>query len=74
MQDVKRLYRSRHERKLAGVCAGLGEYIEVDPTIVRVLYLLGTIITGFFPGIFIYFAMALIMPVEPRNHEADEAD
>ena len=74
MHDVKRLYRSRHERKLAGVCAGLGEYIEVDPTIVRVLYLLGTIITGFFPGIFIYFAMALIMPVEPRDRDADEAD
>ena len=74
MPNVKRLYRSRHERKLAGVCAGLGEYLDVDPTIVRVLYLLGTIITGFFPGIFIYFAMALIMPVEPRNRDADEAD
>ena len=74
MPNVKRLYRSRHERKLAGVCAGLGEYIEVDPTIVRVLYLLGTIITGFFPGIFIYFAMALIMPVEPLNRDADEGD
>ena len=74
MTTVKRLYRSRHERKLAGVCAGIGEYIDVDPTIVRVLYLLGTIITGFFPGIFIYFALALIMPVEPLNRNADEGD
>ena len=74
MQDVKRLYRSRRERKLAGVCAGLGEYLGVDPTIVRILYLLGTIITGFFPGIFIYFAMALIMPVEPIDRDIDDAD
>ena len=71
---MKRLYRSRNERRLVGVCAGFGEYLAVDPTIVRVLYLLGTIITGFIPGIFIYFAMALIMPVEPRNRDADEAD
>ena len=71
---MKRLYRSRRERKLAGVCAGFGEYLGVDPTIVRVLYLLGTIVTGFFPGIFIYFAMALIMPVEPLDRDADDAD
>ena len=74
MTTVKRLYRSRRERKLAGVCAGIAEYLEVDPTIARVLYLLGTIMTGFFPGIFIYFAMALIMPVEPLNRDADEGD
>ena len=74
MTTVKRLYRSRRERKLVGVCAGIGEYVDVDPTIVRVLYLLGTIITGFFPGIFIYFALALIMPVEPLNRNADEGD
>ena len=47
---------------------------EVDPTIARVLYLLGTIMTGFFPGIFIYFALALIMPEEPLNRDADDAD
>jgi len=74
VHNVKRLYRSRHERKLAGVCAGLGEYLGVDPTIVRILYLLGTVITGFFPGIFIYFALALIMPVEPLNRDIDDAD
>ncbi len=74
MTTVKRLYRSRRERKLVGVCAGIGEYVDVDPTIVRVLYLLGTIITGFFPGIFIYFALALIMPVEPRNGGHDEVE
>ncbi len=73
MPDVKRLYRSRRERKLAGVLGGIGEYLEVDPTIARVIYLLGTIMTGFFPGVFIYFALALIMPEEPRNRDTDDA-
>ncbi len=50
MSDVKRLYRSRSERKFVGVCSGIAEYLDVDPTIARVLYLLGTIMTGFFPG------------------------
>ncbi len=73
MTTVKRLYRSRRERTLAGVCGGIGEYLEVDPTIARVLYLLGTIMTGFVPGIFISCALALIMPEEPRNRDTDDA-
>ncbi len=74
MSDVKRLYRSRSERKLAGVCGGLGEYLEVDPTVARVVYLLGTMMTGFFPGIFIYFVLALIMPEEPLGRDDGEAN
>ena len=74
MTDVKRLYRSRRDIKLAGVCGGVGEYLEADPTVVRIVFLLGTIMTGFFPGIFIYFALALIMPKEPLNREAGEVD
>jgi phage shock protein C len=74
MADVKRLYRSRSERKLAGVCGGVGEYLEADPTVVRVVFLLGTIMTGFFPGIFIYFVLALIMPEEPFRGDVDEVD
>ena len=74
MTDVRRLYRSRRDIKLAGVCGGVGEYLEADPTVVRIVFLLGTIMTGFFPGIFIYFALALIMPEEPLDRDADEAD
>ena len=74
MADIRKLYRSRNDRKLAGVCAGIAEYLEVDPTVARVLYLLGTIMTGFFPGIFIYFALALIMPKEPLDLDIGGAD
>ena len=74
MSDVKRLYRSRRESKLAGVCGGVADYLEVDPTVVRVVFLLGTMITGFFPGIFIYLVMWMIMPQEPLNRDAAEVD
>ncbi|HEY5639034.1 MAG TPA: PspC domain-containing protein [Dehalococcoidia bacterium] len=74
MTATKRLYRSVDERKLAGVCAGIGDYLDLDPTVVRVAYLLGTIITGFFPGILIYFILALIMPEQPIHGDRDEVD
>jgi len=74
MTDVRRLYRSRRDVKLAGVCGGVGEYLEADPTVVRIVFLLGTIMTGFFPGIFIYFALALIMPKEPLDLDIGGAD
>ena len=74
MSDVKRLYRSRRESKLAGVCGGVADYLEADPTVVRVVFLLGTMITGFFPGIFIYLVMWVIMPEEPLDRDAGEVD
>ncbi len=74
MSDVKRLYRSRHERELSGVCGGIAEYIDLDPTVVRVIFVVGTIMTGFFPGLFIYFVLALIMPKEPLGRGSGDID
>jgi len=65
--QTKRLYRSLDESKLAGVCAGLGEYLGTDPVFVRVIWAIGTTITGFIPGILAYLFAWLIMPVEPRR-------
>ena len=44
--DVKRIYRSRDNRMIAGVCAGLAEYVDIDPTIVRLLFVLGLFAGG----------------------------
>lgn len=60
---TKKLYRSRADRKLAGVCAGLAEYFDVDPTIVRVLFVLLALAGG--PGLIFYIILALIIPEEP---------
>jgi phage shock protein C len=62
--NYKQLTRSTANRMIAGVCAGLGEYLNIDPTVVRLLFLLGFFLTG--PGILIaYLVMAIIVP-EPE--------
>lgn len=59
--NFKQLTRSTTNRMVAGVCAGLGEYLNIDPTIVRLLFVLGFFLTG--PGILLaYLIMALIVP------------
>ena len=58
----KKLYRS-NERRLFGVCGGLAEYIGVDPTLVRFLWIILTLSGG--SGIFIYLIAALLMDNRP---------
>jgi phage shock protein C len=62
MEEPKRLYRSRTDRKLGGVCGGIATYLNVDPTIVRLITLL-CIITGL--SILIYIVMWIVIPEEP---------
>lgn len=57
---VKRWYRSRKDRMIAGVCGGLAEYLEVDPTFVRMLWILITLLYGF--GLLLYLIAWLIVP------------
>jgi phage shock protein PspC (stress-responsive transcriptional regulator) len=68
-ETVKRLYRSRKERMLGGVCAGLGEYLRVDPTLLRLLFILFTLMGG--QGILAYLILWVIVPDEPivLSHE-----
>ena len=60
--NVKRLYRSRDNRMISGVCAGLAEYVDVDPTIVRLLFVLGLIAGG--ATFWAYLVMMLVVPEE----------
>ncbi|MFA9464219.1 MAG: PspC domain-containing protein [Velocimicrobium sp.] len=65
--EEKKLYRSETNKMIAGVCGGIAEYIHIDPTILRLLFvLLG--LTG--PGIVAYIIAAIIIPTEydVRNH------
>lgn len=59
MDTNKRLYRSRKNKMLAGVCGGIGEYFNIDPTLVRLL----TVLSGI--GIVAYIICAIIIPEEP---------
>ena len=59
----KKLYRIRTGRKILGVCGGLANYFDIDPTIVRVVFALIGLFWG--AGILAYFIMALVIPKNP---------
>jgi phage shock protein PspC (stress-responsive transcriptional regulator) len=59
------LTRSRSDRWIAGVCGGIAEWLGWDPTLVRVLYVLVSIVSVAFPGIIVYIALWILMPEEP---------
>jgi phage shock protein C len=62
-EPIRKLYRSRTERKLAGICGGLAQYFNVDPTLVRVAFVALAVLGG--AGVILYLAMWLIVPTEP---------
>ena len=62
--STNRLYRSRKEKKLFGVCGGLANYINTDPTIVRLLFVIG-VFASFGFVVLAYIAMAIVVPEEP---------
>ncbi len=63
MTSDKRLYRARSDRKLAGVCAGIADYFGWDPTLVRVGWIVLTLMGG--SGILLYLILWLVMPEAP---------
>ena len=64
--SIKYLYRSSTNRKLGGVCGGLAEYFKIDPTIMRLLYILIILFSVGF-GIIAYVLMWIIMPERPTH-------
>ncbi len=56
------LRRSRSDRMIAGVVAGLAKYFDLDPTLARVLYVVGSIVSAAFPGILVYVLLWVIVP------------
>jgi phage shock protein C len=59
---MKRLRRSNKEKMIAGVCGGLAEYFALDPTVVRIGYVLLSVLSAAFPGIIVYIVMWILMP------------
>jgi phage shock protein C len=60
----KKLTRSNTEKMLCGVCGGLAEYFDFDPTLVRVAYVFMSIFAAGFPGLLLYIILAIVMPVK----------
>jgi len=56
------LRRSTHNRMIAGICGGIAEYFGMDATLIRVIYVVGSIVSVAFPGLLIYLILWLIIP------------
>lgn len=69
--EVRRLYRSRKDRMVAGVAAGLGEFLGIDSTIMRLIFVFSLFLGG--TGLLVYFVMLLVVPEEPLAVEAPKA-
>jgi len=64
-EEKQKLYRSRDEKMIAGVCVGLAKYLGIDPTIIRLIFVLGLFCGGM--TFWLYIAMIVIVPEEPST-------
>jgi phage shock protein C len=71
--EIKRLYRSRNDRMCCGVCAGLAEYVNLDPTLVRALFALSAIFLFPMP-IIVYLVLLFVIPEAPARGPAAPGD
>ncbi len=68
MEKLNRKLTKSNDKKLAGVCAGIAEYLGWDITLVRVVYLLLSLFSAGFPGLIIYLLLCIVMP-DPDNND-----
>ncbi|HEV7952356.1 MAG TPA: PspC domain-containing protein [Candidatus Saccharimonadales bacterium] len=63
---MKKLYRSRTDKKIAGVCGGLAEYFNIDATVIRIIFIV-LLLPGGFPGLLPYVILWIFVPLKPDN-------
>ena len=63
---MEKLYRSRTDKKIAGVCAGIAKYFDIDPTVVRIIFVI-LLLPGGFPGLIPYLILWAVVPEEPST-------
>ncbi len=61
---MKKLYLS-NDKKISGVCGGIAEYYDIDPTAVRLAWIIITLLSGVAPGVIAYLVAAIVMPPAP---------
>jgi len=69
----KKLTRSTN-KMLAGVCGGIAEFFDIDPTLIRVCYAALSVFSAAFPGLILYIILMFIMPVKDKNDRFEEAE
>lgn len=68
----KKLYKSRKNKMIGGVCGGLAEYFNMDPTIVRVIAAILCLVRGL--GILVYLVMCIVMPYDDEDFSEDDTE
>lgn len=63
---MKQLYKSNENKIFTGVIGGIGEYLDFDPVVLRLIWVVIVVFTGLFPGIIIYFVAAFVVPKKPK--------
>ena len=63
---MRKLYRSLSDKKIAGVCGGLAEYFKIDPTIIRIVFVV-LLLPGGFPGLLPYAILWIVVPYAPKT-------
>lgn len=66
---MKRLFRTQDDRKLAGICGGVARYFSIDPTLVRLVFLVLVLVTGVFPILIGYILAIFVIPNEQDIRE-----
>jgi phage shock protein PspC (stress-responsive transcriptional regulator) len=66
MAETRRLYRSRTDKQIAGVSGGLGKYLDIDPTIIRLAFVALMVVGG--QGLLLYLILAIVIPEEPIDY------
>ena len=64
IEGPRRLVRPESDRKILGVCGGIGQYFQVDSTVIRLVWVIVSVFGGVFPGLILYFVAGLIIPNE----------
>lgn len=66
---MKKLYKSNNNKVFFGVIGGIGEHFDIDPVILRIIWIVVMVFTALFPGIIVYIIAALIIPNKPKDIE-----
>lgn len=69
---MKKLYRSKKNKTLTGLIGGIGEYFAIDPTVLRLLFVLLVIFTGIFPGVIFYIIAIFVVPEQGDTNVVSE--
>lgn len=64
---MKKIYRSKSQKMISGVCGGIAHYFNIDPTIVRLVWVLVSIFSTAIPGLIIYLICVIVIPDEPDS-------